>query len=94
MAIAIRDDVATKNPYNRLIERLLSERRSVSVYRCPEDSCGRSMLVFYESPTNLTALEHHVLFFLTRTHPKHDDICALNEELPVEVENLIGRGEV
>jgi hypothetical protein len=88
MAIAIRDDVANENPYNRIIERLLAEGRKVDVYRCPEDVCKRSLAVFYENPTDLSALEHHVLFFLARTHPQHDTICAFNEELPPEVEDL------
>lgn len=88
MAIAIRDDVANENPYARIIERLLSERRTVIVYACPEKNCGRSMFVFYEGHANL-ALEHHVLFFLTRTHPKHDALCTFNEDLPFEIEKPI-----
>ena len=89
MAIAIRDDVANDIPYSRIIERLLSERRRVAVYPCPDDNCGGSMLVFYEGHTNLIALEHHVLFFLTRTHPEHDALCTFNEDLPFEVEKPI-----
>jgi hypothetical protein len=87
MAIAIRDDVANGNPYALVVERLLSERRRVAVYPCPEGSCGPSMIVFYAEQTNLTALEHHVLFFLTRTHPEHDALCTFDEQLPAEVEN-------
>lgn len=89
MAIAIRDDVANESPYGRIIERLLSERRTVVVYQCPEENCGRSMFVFYEGHANLTALEHHVLFFLTRTHPQHDALCTFNEDLPFEAEKPI-----
>ena len=89
MAIAIRDDVTNESPYARIIERLLSERRTVVVCQCPEESCGRSMFVFYEGHANLTALEHHVLFFLTRTHPQHDALCTFNEDLPFEVEKPI-----
>ena len=92
MAIAIRDDVATYNPYYRLIERLLREKREVRVFTCPEDHCRRSVIVFFEKPTNLAALEHHVRFFLARTHPDHDAICSLNEDLPAEVENPIAGG--
>jgi hypothetical protein len=88
MAIAIRDDVAKGKPYNQLIERLLAERRRVAIYACPKDDCPRSMFVFYEENTSLIALEHHVLVLLGRTHPEHDPICALNEELPFEVEHL------
>jgi hypothetical protein len=60
------------------------------VYPCPEESCKRSLFVFYEKPTDLAALEHHVLFFLARTHPDHDAICTFNEELPAEVDELSG----
>ena len=47
------------------------------------------MFVFYEGHTNLTALEHDVLLFLTRTHPQHDALCTFNEDLPFEVEKPI-----
>jgi hypothetical protein len=86
MAVAIRDDVAEGKPYNQLIERLLAERRRVTVYACPKDECPRSLFVFYQENTSLIALEYHVLLLLERTHPEHDPICTLNEELPFEVE--------
>ena len=60
----------------------------MEVYRCPEDGCNEKWCVFYEDPENLSALEHHALFFLARTHPNHDVVCTFNEELPAEVEDL------
>ena len=89
MTIAIRADVAKGKPYNQLIERLLAEHRQVVVYPGPRDNCARAMFVFYEGHTSLVALQHHVLLFLKRTHPEHDPVYALNEDLPVEVEALI-----
>ena len=88
MAIAIRDNVARAKPYSQVLERLLAEGRGVEVYKCPHENCPRSMLVFYEKNTGLVALEHHVLLLLNRTHPEHDPICALNEEMPLEVVDL------
>jgi len=49
------------------------------------------MIVFYKIPSIWTALKHHVLFFPSRTHPDHDAIGAINEDLPVEGEDLTAR---
>ena len=46
------------------------------------------MFVLYDTSTSLVALEHHVLLLLNRTHPDHDPVCALNEDLPIEVEGI------
>jgi hypothetical protein len=48
-----------------------------------------SLFVFCVAATNTTAIEHPVSFLMGRTHPDHDPICTLNEEMPPEVENLI-----
>jgi hypothetical protein len=82
MAIAIRDDVANGPPYNRLIERLLSEGRTALVCRCSHHNCARSLFVFHESNTAAEALKWHVGFLLERSDPDHDPVYAINEDLP------------
>jgi len=82
MAIAIRDDVANGPPYNRLIERLLSEARTALVCRWSRDNWARSLFVFHESSTAVQALKGHVVFLLDRSHPDHDPIYAINEDFP------------
>lgn len=94
MAIAIRDDVANAVPYNRLIERLLSEGRTALVCRCSRDNCARSLFVFHESNTAGEALKWHVGFLLERSHPDHDPVYAINEDFPPEVDDLIPRPQV
>lgn len=89
MAIAIRDDVANSTPYNRLIERLLSEGRTALVCGCCGENCARSLFVFHEPKTAVEALKWHVGFLLERSHPDHDPIYAINEDFPPEVDNLL-----
>ena len=89
MAIAIRDDVANGPPYNRLVERLLSEGRTAIVCRGGHTNCARSLFVFHESNTAVEALKWHVGFLLERSHPDHDPIYAINEHLPPEVDDLL-----
>jgi hypothetical protein len=88
MASAIRDDVAKGKPYNQPIERLLAEHRQVVVYPCPREDCSCSMFVVYDRSTSLVTLEHPVSLLVKRTHPDHDPVCALNEDLPIEVEGI------
>jgi len=89
MAIAIRDDVANSPPYNRLIERLLSEGRTAMVCECSTENCARSLFVFHEADAGVDALQWHVGFLLERSHPDHDLIYAINEDFPPEVDDLI-----
>jgi len=89
MAIAIREDVANYSPYNRLIERVLSEGRIALVWHCPGENCLRSLFVFHNANTKVEALRYNVHSLLGRTHPDHDSIYAINEYFPPEVSKLI-----